>query len=68
MGVDLGQPLQKELWGVQRPEKGVDRDHREAGDQEVQSVCDVERQRRPNRPHEKDKDAEGGHHGAQGRR
>ena len=68
MGVDLGQPLQKDLWGVQRPEQGVDHDHREAGDQKVEPVCDVERQCRPNRPPEHDKDAEGGHHGAQGRR
>ena len=68
MSVDLGEPPQEDLSRGERPEQSVDHDDREAADQEVQSVGDVERQGVPDRPLKKHEDAEGGHHGAQGRR
>src|SRR5207253_808853 len=45
--VDRGHTLQKDLSRVQLPEERVDHGDREAGNQEVQTVSDVEAERTP---------------------
>ena len=68
MDIDLAEALQKHPPCVERPEQRVDHDDREAGDEIVECIRGIKRQRRPHRPVQHDKDADGGHHGTHRRR